>query len=149
MPETTEILSERIEQKLALLSQLRDLGFHQAALIRAGDMTQLLKLLSAKQRLLAALQALERQLDPFRDDDPEARVWASAAHRQRCAEAAAACEALLRSIVEQERESESQMMRRRDEAAARLHGAQSAAEVHHAYAAESFCAPSRLDLTQG
>src|SRR4051812_15511589 len=102
MRHSTDILSERLEQKLELLSQLRDLGLHQAALIRAGDMTQLLKLLSAKQRLLAALQSLERALDPFRHEDPETRVWTSAAACQRSAQIAAECEELLRTIVEEE-----------------------------------------------
>jgi hypothetical protein len=149
MSEATEILSDRIERKLALLGQLRDLGRRQAELIEAGDLTQLLKLLSAKQRLLAALQSLERELDPFRDEDPDARVWISPAHRQQCAKNAAACEEMLQSIVEQERHSENQMRLRRDEAAARLDGAHSVTAAHRAYAAEEFQASRRLDLTQG
>lgn len=149
MPQATVLLTERMEQKLALLVQLRDLGLHQAALIGAGDMTQLLKLLAAKQRLLAALQSLERELDRFRSDDPEARVWTSLEHRRRCAETAAACEELLRTIVEQERQSESQMRLRREEAAVQLQGAHYVAEVHHAYLAEPLPASSQLDLTQG
>ena len=149
MSKATQLLTERMEQKLALLAQLRDLGLHQAALIGAGDMTQLLKLLAAKQRLLAALQSLERELDRFRGDDPEKRVWTSPDHRRRCADTAAACEELLRSIVEQERQSESQMRQRREEAAAQLEVARCAAEVHHAYLAEPFPASNQLDLTQG
>ena len=149
MPLATALLTERIEQKLALLLQLRDLGHHQSALIHAGDMTQLLKLLAAKQRLLAALQSVERALDRFRGDDPENRVWESPEHRRRCADAAATCEDLLRTIVEQERQSESQMQNRREEAAAQLQGAHYASEVHHAYLAEPHNASSHLDLTQG
>ena len=149
MPLATTLLTERIEQKLALLLQLRDLGLRQAALIESGDMTQLLKLLAAKQRLLAALQSVERELDRFRGDDPEARVWASPEHRRRCAETAAACEDLLRTIVEQERLSESQMRDRRERAAAQLQGAHYASEVHHAYLAETHNASSHLDLMQG
>jgi hypothetical protein len=149
MQEATEILGDRIEQKLALLGQLRDLGGRQTALIEGGDLTQLLKLLSAKQRLLAALQALERELDPFRGEDPLARVWASPEHRQKCAKNAAACEDLLRSIVEQERQSETRMKLRRDEAAARLDGAHSVAAAHLAYRAGEFPAAACLDITQG
>jgi hypothetical protein len=149
MCQATEILNDRIEQKHALLVQLRDLGLRQNELIQAGDMTQLLKLLAAKQRLLAALVSLERELDPFRGEDPEARQWSSAEHRQRCAKNAAACEELLRSIVEQERKSEAHMKLRRDEAAARLHGAHSVSAAHQAYAAETIPASGQLDLTQG
>jgi hypothetical protein len=151
MTQATALLTERMEQKLGLLAQLRDLGLHQAALIDAGDMTQLLKLLAAKQRLLAALQSLERELDRFRGDDPESRIWMSPEHRRRCADTAAACEELLRAVVEQERQSESQMRIRREDAAAQLEGTRCAAEVHHAYLAEPFHAhaSSQLDLTQG
>ncbi|MEX2138824.1 MAG: hypothetical protein WD894_06155 [Pirellulales bacterium] len=149
MPQATEVLTERMEQKRAVLAQLRDLGLYQAALIGAGDMAQLLKLLAAKQRLLAALQSLERELDRFRSDDPETRLWTSPGDRRRCAAIAAECEELLRAIVEQERQSESQMQLRREEAAAQLQGAHCAAEVHHAYLAEPFPASSQLDLTQG
>lgn len=149
MLQATSQLTERMEQKLALLGQLRDLGLHQRALIGAGDMTQLLKLLAAKQRLLAALQSIERELDRFRGDDPERRVWASAEHRLHCANAAAKCEVLLREIVDQERQSESQMQRRREEAAAQLEGVRCAAEVHHAYLRAPVSVSSQLDLTQG
>ena len=145
----TQLLTQRIEQKLALLAQLRDLGLHQAALIESGDMTQLLKLLAAKQRLLNALQSLERELDRFRNEDPQSREWASPDERRRCAENAAACEDLLRAIVQRERESESQMALRRAQTAAQLHGAHSAAEVHHAYLGKPSSASSQLDLTQG
>jgi len=149
MSQVTEFLSERIEQKLALLGQLRDLGQRQAGLIEIGDMTQLLKLLSAKQRLLAALQSLERELDPFRHEEPESRQWTSPAHRQRCAVNAAACEEMLRVIVDQERQSEAQMKLRRDEAAARLDGAGSVAAAHRAYVADQSPAATHLDLLQG
>jgi len=149
MPYSTDILTERMRQKLELLVQLRDLGLHQQVLIRSGDMTQLLKLLAAKQRLLSALQSLERGLDPFRDETPESRVWKSPAHRLRCAQMSSACEDLLRAIVEQERQSETQMTLRRDEAAARLEGAHFAAEVHRAYGQETPERPGQLDLTQG
>jgi hypothetical protein len=149
MSQATELLAERMEQKLSLLLQLRDLGRHQSVLIDAGDFTQLLKLLSAKQRLIAALQTIERALDPFRGEDPDARIWASPARRQKCAEMADACEGQLRAIVEQERMSESQMAFRRDEAAARLEGAHSTAQVRHAYIAESLPTSNQLDLTQG
>jgi hypothetical protein len=149
MSHATEVLAERMEQKLSLLMQLRDLGRRQSVLIDAGDLTQLLKLLSAKQRLLSALHTIERALDPFRSEDPEARIWASSAQRSRCAQAATECERLLRAIVEQERESETQMTLRRDEAAARLNGAHSTAEVRHAYVSQRLNTSSQLDLTQG
>jgi hypothetical protein len=148
MHSDTNILSQRIEQKLELLTQLRDLGQHQLALIRSCDMTQLLKLLAAKQRLLNALLTVERALDPFRDQDPEMRVWSSPVDRTRCAQSAARCEDLLAAIVQQERESQSHMTDRRDEVLAQFEAAGASALAHNAYAAPTVRS-HQLDLTQG
>jgi hypothetical protein len=149
MQTPTEILSQRMQQKLELLGQLRELGLHQVALIDAGDMAQLLRLLAAKQRVLAALTSVERALDPFRGQDPEQRIWSSPDDRQRCAQMAADCEKLLAMIVERERHSQSQMSLRRDEVSARLDAARGTAEAQRAYANPPAYSANQLDLTQG
>jgi hypothetical protein len=146
---STAILSERIQQKHELLVQLRDTGLRQLELISSGDMNQLLKVLAAKQRMLGILQTVERALDPFRSEDPEKRIWRSPADRQKCAEMALCCESLLRAIVEQERQSESQMISRRNDAARRLRDIQDAAEIHRAYSDDPAQLMGQLDLTQG
>jgi hypothetical protein len=148
-PDNTTILSERIERKHELLLQLRDVGLRQLELIASGDMNQLLRVLSAKQRLLGILQSVERSLDPFRDDDPERRIWKTAVDRQQCAQKAEQCADLLRIIVEQERESESQMIIRRNDTARRLRDIQHAADIHRAYSDESAPLAGQLDLSQG
>ena len=51
----TDVLAELVVKKHDLLVQLRDVGLRQIELIDGGDMTQLLKLLSSKQRLLNGL----------------------------------------------------------------------------------------------
>jgi hypothetical protein len=135
----TTILSERIDRKHELLVQLRDIGLRQLELIASGDMNQLLRV----------LQTVERSLDPFRGDDPERRIWKSAVNRQQCAQKAEQCEALLRIIVEQERESESQMIVRRNETARRIREIQHAADIHRAYSDESAPLAGQLDLSQG
>ena len=53
----------------------RELGLRQAALISAENMTELLRMFGSKQRLIEQLQLFERQLDPFREQDPERRTW--------------------------------------------------------------------------
>jgi hypothetical protein len=145
----TAALSERMDQKHELLVQLRDIGLRQLELIASGDMNQLLRVLAVKQRLLGLLQAVERSLDPFRSDDPEGRIWESPAARERCADTAQRCEALLRTIVEQERESESHMTVRRNETARRLRDIQHAADIHRAYADDPVQRAGQLDLSQG
>jgi hypothetical protein len=110
-------------------------------------MSQLLTLLSAKQELLSRLQVIERQLDPFRGQDPHERQWRSIASRSRCSQLLDRCEALLAEIVGQEKQSEEQLRTYRDQIGSRLAGAHSAGRARHAYAAEPALHVSQLDLT--
>ena len=87
------------------LRQLAQLGSWQLEAVRVHDMNRLLAVLSAKQRLLVGLQRLERQLDPFRQQNADERRWVSDEARQRCAKLAAESEALLAQIVRQEVEA--------------------------------------------
>ena len=91
----TEILKDLIRVKQEYLSQLRDMGRKQLALIDEGNMASLMDILSAKQRPLVTLQRIERALDPFRKQDPERRMWHSPGDRTQCAEQLKQCEILL------------------------------------------------------
>ncbi len=143
----TDLLSDWIRRKHNCLLHLRDLGRRQLELVRDGGMSELLDVLAAKQQLLVELQRVERGLDPFRGQDPDARPWRSPEDRRRCAEQLARCEALLAEIVSQEKESERDLLRRRDEAAQRLQGVHTAAQARSAYAGAVQSASSGLDMT--
>lgn len=144
----TDLLADRISKKHDLLVQMRDLGKRQIEFIELGDLTQLLRVLSAKQRLLSGLQSVEKELLPFRNQDPESRTWRSAEDRARCAQIARSTETLLAEIMLQERQSETHLSARRDEAAVALEGAHTAAEARGAY---TNYAPQggHLDLSSG
>ncbi len=109
-------------------------------------MTSLMDVLAAKQRPLVTLQRIERALDPFRKQDPERRVWRSAGDRAQCAEQVKQCEILLAEIVSQEKCCEVALIRRRDEAAARLQGAHLAGHARQAYLPQADAPLSQLDL---
>ncbi len=130
----TDQLAGLITRKLTCLRRLCELGCQQMEMVHAGSMTQLLDLLAVKQRFLLELQRIERDLDPFRSQDPETRRWRSQADRARCAEELAECETLLAKIVEQEKTSEAALVKRREETAVKLHAAHDAR-------------PGQLDLT--
>ncbi|HEV3415525.1 MAG TPA: hypothetical protein VG056_01875 [Pirellulales bacterium] len=144
---STDILAELVGKKHDLLVQLRDVGLRQAELIEEGDMTQLLKLLSSKQRLLNGLQAIERQMDPYRQQNPSERAWRTPAEREGCAGLAARCETLLAEVVEQEKRSESRLIAHRDRVAVQLEGVQQAAEARSAYADHPAFEFRQLDLS--
>jgi hypothetical protein len=129
----TDRLAQLIAAKLQVVELLLGLARRQLALADQGDIPALLKLLSAKQTVIAQLQRLERELDAYRDQDPDSRVWQTAADRRRCQEQAARCATLLTEAMSLDRQGEAAMVQRRDSAAAALQLAHSAADAHSAY----------------
>jgi hypothetical protein len=150
MPLTdTRRLLDLLAGKHACLLRLCEHGRKQQELIESGDITQLLGLLAVKQRTIDELHEHERNLDPYRNDDPTQRVWSSDAERIRCSSLADQSAQLLREILAGENRCEESLRRRRDEAAVQLSAVQSAGAARGAYA-DSVAAPfheSTLDLT--
>ena len=133
MIQSTERLVELIHSKHQVLVQLRDLVQRQTDLVASGDTSSLLRLLAAKQKLIAALQGLERELGPRYAEDPDRRVWVSREQRNRCAKQAVECNELLREIVILERSSAERMTARRDEVAQQLEQVHAAAHIRKVY----------------
>ena len=142
----TEQLAQLIARKQQVLEMLVQVARRQREFIDGGDMTTLLKLLSAKQSLIAQLQLTERQLDPFRAEDPERRSWRSADDRLACQQASVRCDQLLAELLEIERHDESEMVRRRDVAASHLQGVHSAQAACSAYGTATLPSPAALNL---
>lgn len=144
---STQRLAELVDQKLQCLVQLLELAVHQDDLIERGEMTALLSLLATKQRVLLALQQTEKSLDPFREEDPDRRVWATADDRQRCAERISQCERLLAEVLSREKQSETVMRQRRDEVTAQLNTVSLASQARGAYTQTSDSSARQLDLS--
>ncbi len=141
---TSDKLAEHIAQRHTCLVQLHKLGVKQAELVTSGEIGSLLRLLSVKNQLIVALQAIEQQLGPFHDQDPEARVWSNPAARERCARQAAECQTLLEEIMQMERDNEQKMTERRDHVASQLQAAQSATTARRAYQTQQSYSPRPL-----
>jgi hypothetical protein len=129
----TEVLAKLIDSKHEMLSQLRQLAIRQLELVEVDDMSRIISLLAVKQRLLNTMDDIEKQLDPFRQQDPEQRIWASPAHRERAREVSARCDAMLQEIMSIERGCESRLHQRRDQAASQIQGMHVAANASTAY----------------
>jgi hypothetical protein len=142
----TDVLADLIARKLDCLTRLQDMGRKQLALVRDGDMTQLLDVLGVKQRVLWELQRIERAMDPFRGQDPDQRRWRTTEKRKETAQLLERCETLLDEIVANEKQSEHELLRRRDEAAARLQGTHLASRARGAYVPSSPSVSRQLDL---
>ena len=141
------ILAEIIARKVQLLELLRKLCAAQLSLVGEGDMIRLMQVLSSKDSLLQQLQLLERELDPFRDEDPEQRRWESAELRQACRRDVDRCAALLAEIVALEKQSEAEMTRRRDATAAQLQNMYGSEEAQGAYIAAPASVSATFDLS--
>lgn len=146
-PLETDTLAGLIQRKRDYLQSLRDMGKRQMEFVADGEMTRLLDVLAAKQRVLNDLQRVERALDPFRDQDPATRHWRNAEARANCARLLDECERLLRETVEQERQSEAALTVRRDEAAVRLQGAHAAGRARGAYSSQQPFSMGQIDLS--
>lgn len=143
----TKRLADTVSRKLSCLTRLRQLGQQQDQLIADDEIGQLMRVLAAKQRHLDELQAIERELDPFRNEPPESRAWVSQEHRRRCADDLRRCETLLTEIMEREKRSESLMRSRRDAASKRLEGFQDRGEAQSAYTAAGQAPCSSFDTS--
>jgi hypothetical protein len=132
---TGDKLAELVAKRHTCLAQLHRLGMKQAELIATGEMSSLMRLLSAKNQLIVALQSLEKQLEPFQNQQPEQRQWSSPALRQECQTLAEECRRLLEGVMQMERENEQQMTLRRDRIAHQLSSLQSAETARRAYQA--------------
>jgi hypothetical protein len=130
---STEQLARLVSAKRQVLKIVVQLSERQVEMIECGQMEDLMKLLAAKQTVLAQLQSLERELAPYRDDDPETRAWASPAARAACQAQATEANALIGRSLELERTAEAAMVARRDAAEQSLAAFQAAADARTAY----------------
>lgn len=133
---STKHLAELISRKHQVLERLRAVGGEQIELVENGEVSALLKLLAAKQSLILNLQAVEGELAPYRDENPEQRQWATPAARARCAQQAQECNELLNEVVYLEKQSEDKMLARRDQVAIQLQQVYAAGQARGAYAAQ-------------
>jgi hypothetical protein len=130
----TELLANLIDQKQHVLTQLWQLARGQSDVVQTGDVSRLMSLLALKQRALHQLQDLERQLQPFREQDPESRTWRSPQHREQTRVASAHCESLLQQIMSTEQACVANLTLRRDAAASQLQSMHGEVVASQAYA---------------
>lgn len=143
----TERLAGLIDRKQRILVQLRDLSRRQLEMIGIADMNKLLSVLANKQSLLDELHVVQRDLDPYRGQDPDSRRWQSSDKRERCRGAVQRCEALLGEIMLMEKQSEATLVQRRDETAIRLDHTHTAQQASRAYTARSGHNTNHIDLS--
>lgn len=145
-PLTTDRLSQLITAKHEVLTQLRALADRQLAALAADDIDRLLSILAQKQKLLNQLQGLERLIDPFRQQDPEARCWSSPKARRECQVIADRANLLLTEVMALEQQAGAAAVQTRDLTASQLAEVTGALAARQAYVSSSAAAHGGLDL---
>lgn len=129
----TQRLTQLIDAKHTVLKQLYELAQRQFALAGEGDAAALVSLLAVKQKLLDTLTALEERLNPFREQDPQARIWPSPADRARCASTSEHCRTLLDEIMSLDQRGMELLQARQQQTLRMIHAAHDAADARSAY----------------
>ena len=104
-----------MQSRVSILEQLLQVSEKQLHLVQLGDMTLLLQLLARKQKVLEAFEALERQLDPYRNIEPQDRTWTSEQERLDCDAAIQKGRELLAEILKLDQQSETELAQQKDD----------------------------------
>lgn len=129
----TEQLFSLMEAKLGLLSELRNLAIQQSDAVEKQDVAELLQLLGRKQGLMERLQAIQDQLRPFADEDPEQRRWSSPERRAACQATQRRCDQSIEEILVMEHRAIETMTSQRDAISGQLVQATDAMRLSRAY----------------
>ncbi|MBA2116910.1 hypothetical protein [Bremerella alba] len=146
--EETDQLAQLIGQKHEVLTQLLTLSQYQLRLAGHDDhIDDLMRVLVAKQTLIERLTQIDRTIDPFRHQNPDARVWRSASERTQCSQKAKHCEVLLTELKQLEQKSTDLVSTHRDEISKMLQETHTAADSASAYNNTNLPASRGFDLT--
>lgn len=138
-----------IQQRWEILNRLLSIGRLQMTAIEQGQMSELMRLLSEKQKPLNQLIELGDQLGVAKADDSKERHWDSDEIREQCRKQQDDCEKLNLELLAIEAECESKLSQNRDELRQRLERVDSGWQAVSGYADHSTRATSgsSLDLS--
>ncbi|MEW4562233.1 hypothetical protein AB1K70_06885 [Bremerella sp. JC770] len=146
--EETDQLVQLIDKKHEVLTQLLTLSQYQLRLAGHSDhIDDLMRVLVAKQTLIERLTNIDRTMDPFRQQNPDARVWRSASERTQCSQKAKHCEVLLTELKQLEQKSTEIVTTHRDEISKLLQETHTAADSASAYSNMNVSTSRGFDLT--
>jgi uncharacterized protein YPO0396 len=141
---STQRLFELIETKLHLLQEMQSMAVEQSDLVAQHDMSGLMSVLSRKQALMESLQTVQQDLQFFRDEDPESRIWESPEKRKRCQAMVSQCDQLISQLIVQENRSLDSMNLKRDSVLSQLQQNVAASQLQHAYGSTNNCLDDNL-----
>lgn len=130
---STDRLADLMAERLRTLGELVKLARRQRELAHEGSLVGVVEALSAKQPYVDRLLAIERDLNPYRDEDPETRVWRDEEAKTRTRRMAELSQPLLAETLAIETECERILVALKEETATQLGAAQGAEAVRRGY----------------
>ena len=142
-------LTQLIDQRFDTLQRLIELGRRQTEAIDAGHMTELMRLLSAKQPLLQQLSQVAESLRQAASDDPKTRQWDDPEDRNRCRRRQDECDRLHLELLAIEAECETKLTESRDSIQKQLQRVDAGRQATAGYASApaGHSSGGRLDLS--
>ncbi len=142
-------LSELIETRRTVLSELLEIGGRQISAIAAGRMSELMSLLAAKQVPLGRLGEISARLREAAGEDAESRRWESSQARDKCRQDQDDCEQMHLELLAIEAQCEAALVQSRAALEQQLSDVDAAHQAATSYA-NSDATPTmgiRLDLS--
>lgn len=140
-------LADLMDLRWTALRRLLEISDQQLAAIDAGQMTELMRLLSEKQKPLNRLAEIAEQIRGAAGDDPATRKWESEESRQRCRQQQEECEKMHLELLAIEAECESALKKSRDTIQQNLEQVDSARQAANRYT-QAPTSGGRLDLSE-
>ncbi|MCL2304583.1 MAG: hypothetical protein FWC43_04500 [Planctomycetaceae bacterium] len=109
------MLAQILQSRVSVLEQMLRVSEKQLEVVRLGDMTLLLQLLARKRKVYDTFEELERQLDPYRNIEPQDRKWESEQQRLDSDAAIERSKELLAAILELDQQGEAELLRQKDD----------------------------------
>jgi len=144
---STDKFAKLILDKLSLVVEIKQLVDKQKRLIDESKTDDLISLLAVKQQVVRKLQGNDKQLEPFRDQDPEARLWPSPEARAESQNHAQLCEGVFLEVLEIEAYCEKAMSEFSEQTQRQLNGSVSARQATAAYQSFAPKQTSSIDFT--
>ncbi len=117
--------------------RLAPISERQLEIVRSGDVSLLIRLLGLKQQIMYEFEAVEKELEPFRDTPPEQRIWKDEKERQETGESVNRCATLLEEILRNDTLSTEELATKKEEVEAQLRRTRQGAQVHNGYAKQA------------
>jgi len=130
----TKKLQELGDLKLHLLRAARELSIQQVEVMQSDDVATLLTVLSRKSEILDTLKTLQKELDPYRNQEPEDRIWDSPDEQASCRKTFEQIDRLLEELSQMDNLALDQMTQQRDAMASQIAQFATAEAVQNAYA---------------